>query len=310
MKRLTYMLSVAIVLALVVLPVNPLHAADTSGKVALGLHGGVYKLGLTDHSDAWTVGWLANGDLKYGITPTFSLGVEGSWMQTNLCDLSVDTRMQDGAKLTFDGVENGPRQRAILAGLVGEFQFLPGRGMTPFFSLGAGMYFWKWLDKDGNTLSSDDESLETVRIPTTDLADIPYELKDQELYAMAGLGVKFFPSQSVSLELGAKGRYLTHLFTSFKDDKDIVGSDPDQLDLPRAIAEVYGGLTFYFGGEKCPLMTSTASANTASGAIPLAVQFDGATSGGCPPVTYSWAFGDGGTSTDQSPSHMYETAGD
>ncbi len=310
MDRLNCLLCAAIVLALLILPVNPLHAADTSGKVALGLHGGVYKLGLTDHSDAWTVGWLVNGELKYGITPTFSLGVEGNWMQNKLADLTVDTRGEDGAQLTFDSVEDGPGQKAYLAGLLGVFHFLPDKSVSPFFSLGAGMYFWQWVDKDGSTLMSDDPSLEPVHIPTTDLADNPYELKDQELYAMAGLGVEFYPTESISLELGAKGRWLTHVFTSFTDDQDIVGSDPGQLDLPKAIAEVYGGLTFYFGGEKCPVMTSTASASAASGTIPLAVQFNGVTDGGCPPVTHSWSFGDGGTSADQNPSHTYETAGD
>jgi OOP family OmpA-OmpF porin len=49
--------------------------------------------------------------------------------------------------------------------------------------------------------------------------------------------------------LGGKARYLTHLLTNFKDDQDIVGKNPGQLDLPQAIGEVYAGLTFYFGGK-------------------------------------------------------------
>ena len=154
----------------------------------------------------------------------------------------MDTRGQDGAKLTFDGVEDGPAQKAYLAGLLGEFHFLPDKSVSPFFSLGAGMYFWKWVDKNGKTLMSDDESLETVHIPTTDLADDPYELKDQELYAMAGLGVEFFPTAVDLPRAGGQGSLSDSLFTSFTDDQDIVGSDPGQLDLPKAIAEVYGGI--------------------------------------------------------------------
>ncbi len=297
-----------IVTAFMVLPVYPLLGADTDGKWGLGIKGGAYKLGLTDHSDIWTPGWLVNADLKYGITPKFSIGVEGSWMQTSLATLSA--RTPDGANLSTDNVENGPRQRAYLAGLIAEYHFLEDKSWSPYLSVGSGMYFWKWADSDWNTLSSDDTSLASVNIPTEDKAGNPYELKDQELYVLGGLGVEIFPAQSVSIDLEANFRYLTHLFTSFTDDQDIVGTDAGQLDLPKAIGEVYAGLTFYFGGKKCPPSTCTASANPTSGAAPLTVQFDGSVTGGCPEYTYLWNFGDGGTSAEQSPSHTYETVGD
>jgi PKD repeat protein len=56
--------------------------------------------------------------------------------------------------------------------------------------------------------------------------------------------------------------------------------------------------------------TATASATPTSGRSPLAVAFTG--SGTDPDGTiasYAWTFGDGGTSTLQSPSHTYQTAG-
>ncbi|MBN2075059.1 MAG: PKD domain-containing protein, partial [Dehalococcoidales bacterium] len=40
------------------------------------------------------------------------------------------------------------------------------------------------------------------------------------------------------------------------------------------------------------------------------VQFNDLTSGGMPPYTYLWKFGDGGESTDQNPTHVYDAAGD
>lgn len=56
--------------------------------------------------------------------------------------------------------------------------------------------------------------------------------------------------------------------------------------------------------------TASASANPTSGLAPLAVTFTG--SGSDPDGTiasYAWTFGDGGTSTQQSPSHTYTVAG-
>ncbi|GAB3845005.1 hypothetical protein GCM10027610_060440 [Dactylosporangium cerinum] len=63
------------------------------------------------------------------------------------------------------------------------------------------------------------------------------------------------------------------------------------------------------GGNRAP--TAVASANRTSGAAPLAVTFS--SSGSSDPdggaLTYSWAFGDGGTSTAANPAHTYTTNG-
>ncbi len=57
-------------------------------------------------------------------------------------------------------------------------------------------------------------------------------------------------------------------------------------------------------------LTATASSGTASGTIPLAVQFTGTASGGVTPYTYSWNFGDGSAlSSAQNPAHTYTAAG-
>ncbi|MFO7914554.1 MAG: PKD domain-containing protein, partial [Candidatus Krumholzibacteriales bacterium] len=279
------------------------------GKVGLGLYGGAYKLVLTDHSDLWTPGWLAGADLKYGLTPGFAIGIEGSWMQTYLADLSEGTRMQDGAGLTFENVNDGPRQRAYVTGLFAEYRFMADKRVSPVLFAGPGIYFWKWADKDGNTLFSDDPALAVAYLPQTDKAGNAYELKDQELYLMGGAGMELSVTQSLSLELGAKFRYLTHLLSDFTDDKDIVGSDPGQLDLPKGIVELYTGVTFYFGGKECPPLFCTASGNPTSGQAPLAVQFNGSHRGGCPDYTYAWNFGDGGTSNEKNPSHTYYSEG-
>lgn len=54
----------------------------------------------------------------------------------------------------------------------------------------------------------------------------------------------------------------------------------------------------------------TVSASPTSGKAPLAVRFAASVSGGTPPYTYKWDFGDGLTSVEQSPSHTYFNPGE
>jgi|GEM_PF-6915979 len=58
-----------------------------------------------------------------------------------------------------------------------------------------------------------------------------------------------------------------------------------------------------------PPVQVTDTADTTSGNLPLAVNFTSNPVGGTAPYTFAWAFGDGGTSTDQNPSHTYTTQG-
>ena len=52
-------------------------------------------------------------------------------------------------------------------------------------------------------------------------------------------------------------------------------------------------------------LQATAQANVTAGIAPLAVGFSSIVRGGTPGYTYSWSFGDGGTSTASSPSHVF-----
>ncbi len=54
---------------------------------------------------------------------------------------------------------------------------------------------------------------------------------------------------------------------------------------------------------------ATASATPDAGLAPLTVQFDAQASGGNGALTYQWSFGDGGSASIASPSHIYQTAG-
>jgi len=56
-------------------------------------------------------------------------------------------------------------------------------------------------------------------------------------------------------------------------------------------------------------LTATMAADLTTGTIPFTVTFSVTVSGGTPPYTYAWNFGDGGSSTQQNPSHAYQVAG-
>ena len=57
-------------------------------------------------------------------------------------------------------------------------------------------------------------------------------------------------------------------------------------------------------------LAATASGSPTSGQTPLTVNFTGTATGGTPPYSYSWNFGDGtATSTAQNPSHTYNSSG-
>ncbi len=54
---------------------------------------------------------------------------------------------------------------------------------------------------------------------------------------------------------------------------------------------------------------ASATASTTTPTTGTNVSFTGSSTGGTSPVTYAWSFGDGSTSSAQSPSHTYSTAG-
>jgi PKD repeat protein len=56
-------------------------------------------------------------------------------------------------------------------------------------------------------------------------------------------------------------------------------------------------------------LVADVSASPLSGDAPLAVQFAASVSGGTPPYSYLWAFGDGARSAAATPSHVYNSTG-
>ncbi|MGI0067728.1 MAG: PKD domain-containing protein, partial [Thermoplasmata archaeon] len=73
----------------------------------------------------------------------------------------------------------------------------------------------------------------------------------------------------------------------------------------------WGALSVAIPGapSSVPPLVIVTTASPTSGDEPLSVAFVSSASGGVPPYTYSWTFGDGGTSTQQNPVYIYTAAG-
>lgn len=68
------------------------------------------------------------------------------------------------------------------------------------------------------------------------------------------------------------------------------------------------GLTVTVAAPVAPI-SAAAATSVSSGTAPLTVTFTVDASGGVPPYTYAWDFGDGEASTAQNPTHLYTTPG-
>ncbi|MFX0136354.1 MAG: PKD domain-containing protein [Candidatus Hodarchaeota archaeon] len=81
-------------------------------------------------------------------------------------------------------------------------------------------------------------------------------------------------------------------------------SGHEPVDVTRTIFELGGGTMPDFSD-----LILSISVNTTSGPPPLTVSFTTNVSGGSLPYNYSWSFGDGSTSNQQNPHHIYSQVG-
>ena len=101
---------------------------------------------------------------------------------------------------------------------------------------------------------------------------------------------------SVGLPAGTTGTVYVQVVDTDRS-WDVAGLDAVNVDY----------LAFEVGGGTPTAPSADFAATPTSGSYPLAVQFTDASSGA--PTSWSWDFGDGGTSTAQNPSYTYAAAG-
>jgi len=221
-----------ICLAWLCLLVASAGAVDLTGKWGLSANGGLWKLMVYDStdSDIWTVGFFGNAGVRYGLTRNVAVGVNGSYLMNYEAD---NTEFPNGdAGFTFSKQDNGAKQKNILVEAMAYYHFMPDKKVTPYVFGGAGILLWKVEDSTG-----------TVTFPSTVSTDT-LELKDKQITLVGGLGVEWFPTEALSLNLGGKFHYLSDFISDFED------ADRDLLDLPQGMVEVFAGLTYYTGKAK------------------------------------------------------------
>ncbi len=92
--------------------------------------------------------------------------------------------------------------------------------------------------------------------------------------------------------------------------KTVFGLNGPGSNLLGAYTLFTGGINFDYEVTAPVPLSASAQADPTSGVAPLAVAFTGKASGGSPPYTWDWKFGDGTAhKTVQNPSHTYQSAG-
>jgi opacity protein-like surface antigen len=223
-------------LVFICLFMEPAAAQDFSREFAVGLQGGLWKPGLTDHSDICAVGRQGAVTFRYGLKENASIGLSAAYAET--WEARKSTNEASGAGFTFSQEPGANRFTHVWLDGSLLYHFRPYERLNPYVFGGIGVAFWKIRDEDGKV----------VRVP--DMNRNLFELKDQELTISGGGGVEYRFKEKWGVSLGTRIHYLTRVLTSLTGPKDLVGAGPNQLDLPKATLEVFLGISYYFGKSR------------------------------------------------------------
>jgi len=234
MKRI-----VLLSLALVCLAGASVQAGENQGRWGLGMDFGFHKLlgGNHDYSNVDQMGGLH-----------FRYGLSGHW--------SLDAQMKYGTVRpgAYAGEDAGFTQSAIWPyyttmwqGMAGaRYYFSPDSNFKPFASMHLGFIDWKVRDETNTAGSPGMFPSGPVLDGFTNSWD-PSKLESQNLTTTLGLGLEFFFSETVALDISARYTFIVD------NTIDNIGSGtlfgPGEVDANQAMFDAFLGLTFYFGGN-------------------------------------------------------------
>ena len=220
------------------------QASENEDRWGLGLDFGVHKLlgGNHDYSNVDQFGGL---HFRYGLSNRLSLD-----MLMKYGTVRPGALNGEDAGFTFSALY--PYYTTMLQGMAGaRYYFSPDSGLKTFGSLHLGFIDWKVRDETGSDGSPGIFPSGPVVDGYTNSWD-PKELSSMNLTTSLGLGMEYFFSKSVAVELSARYTFL------IDNTIDNIGSgsipvddhNPAEVDANQAMFDAFLGLTFYFGGNK------------------------------------------------------------
>jgi len=231
---------VLFVLVLAFVGGGALAAEDISDKWGLGMDFGFHKLvgGNHDYSNVDQVGGL---HFRKGLSRHWALDLQMLYGTDRLGSLEGED-----AGFTFSAVY--PYYTTMWQGLAGVRYYFAPESPVRFYGSGyLGFIDWKVRDEtmvsgspglfpDGPVLDGYTNSWDATQLSSTNMT------------TTLGLGVEFFLSESVSLDLAARYTVIINNTTDNIGSGTLYG--PSQVDANQGMWDAMVGLTFYFGGNK------------------------------------------------------------
>jgi outer membrane protein OmpA-like peptidoglycan-associated protein/opacity protein-like surface antigen len=215
-------------------------ADDNPGRWGLGVDYGIHKLlgGNHDYSNVDQFGGL---HFRYGLSSHWSFD-----MQFKYGTVRPGAYEGENAGFTFSAV--WPYYTTMYQGLVGaRYYFSPESTLKPYATGHLGAIDWKVRDETANTGSPGWFPSGPVVDGYTNSWE-PTSLESMNLTTTLGLGLEWFLSEKISLDLAARYTFI------IDNSIDNIGSGtlygPSEVDANQAMFDAMVGLTFYFGGNK------------------------------------------------------------
>jgi endoglucanase len=200
---------------------------------------------------------------------------------TSSLDLNLTTGAGNLTSLTVPGLQNG------------QAYFFSVRAWSPI----------GWGPWSANVSATPHLSLECTGSVTPSTGDAPLTVA-YSATALDGSGSGYTFLWNFSVGPQSTQEYGTTTFTGAGSYVVTLSCSDSLGDLVSSIAGVV------VVAAAPPTLVAFGNATPAQGDAPLSIAFSGDAHGGVAPYTYAWVFGDGGSASEQDPSHTYRAAGD